>query len=69
MKIFLLRATPYGATRDNCELSDRDSRDLDMANANYFDNAGDYDFYERSAFGRHGQDCLDGKNDSRKRRA
>lgn len=32
-----------------------------MSNANYFDTAGDYDFYERSAFGgRNGQDCLDG---------
>ena len=54
-------AAPYGTSRDNCELSDRDTRDYEMANANYFDNAGDYDFYERSAFGRHGPDCMDGE--------
>lgn len=51
-----------GNDRDNCELSDRDSRDLDMNNPSYFDNTGNFDFYERSP-GRQGfdGDCLDGK--------
>ncbi|XP_065219533.1 uncharacterized protein LOC135845021 isoform X2 [Planococcus citri] len=56
---FNYRAAPYGPQRENCELSDRDTRDLDMNNPNYFDPAGEYDFYERSAQGRNGQDCLD----------
>nr|CAI5863577.1 unnamed protein product [Callosobruchus analis] len=38
----------YDADRDNCELSDRDSRDFDISNLQYFDNTGNYDFYERS---------------------
>lgn len=55
-------AAPYGAERDNCELSDRDSRDMDMGNPVYYDTGSDYDFYERNN-GRQGADgeCLDGK--------
>lgn len=45
--------------RDNCELSDRDTRDLEMDNPQYFDNKGTYDFYERGLGG--DGDCLDGK--------
>lgn len=53
---------PYGPERDNCELSDRDSRDMDMGNPDYYDTSSDYDFYERNN-GRQGADgeCLDGK--------
>ncbi|XP_015594188.1 uncharacterized protein LOC107267249 isoform X3 [Cephus cinctus] len=53
-------AAPYGAERDNCELSDRDSRDMDMGNPVYYDSGSDYDFYERNN-GRQGVDgeCLD----------
>lgn len=50
-----------GEGRDNCELSDRDTRELDAANPAHFDNtANDYDFYER-ALGRIADDCLDGR--------
>lgn len=57
-----LRDVGYaGEPRDNCELSDRDTRELDAANPAHFDNtANDYDFYERS-LGRMADDCLDGK--------
>ncbi|XP_043272923.1 uncharacterized protein nompA isoform X2 [Venturia canescens] len=53
-------AAPFGAERDNCELSDRDSRDMDMGNPVYYDTGSDYDFYERNN-GRQGADgeCLD----------
>ncbi|OWR45493.1 hypothetical protein KGM_207532 [Danaus plexippus plexippus] len=45
--------------RDNCELSDRDTRELDAANPAHFDNtANEYDFYERS-LGRMNEECLD----------
>ncbi|EFA06632.2 uncharacterized protein nompA isoform X2 [Tribolium castaneum] len=46
--------------RDNCELSDRDSRDLEANSRRFFDNTGNYDFYERS-ISRQGVDgdCLD----------
>ncbi|KAI5630683.1 PAN domain-containing protein [Phthorimaea operculella] len=48
-----------GEPRDNCELSDRDTRELDAANPAHFDNtANEYDFYER-ALGRIADDCLD----------
>ncbi|KAG8235135.1 hypothetical protein J437_LFUL012331 [Ladona fulva] len=49
---------PFGGERENCELSDRDSRDLDVNNPSYFETTGDYDFYERFG-GRAGGDCLD----------
>lgn len=54
-------AAPFGAERDNCELSDRDSRDMEMGDPVYYDRSSDYDFYERN--GRQGADdeCLDGK--------
>ncbi|XP_060519493.1 uncharacterized protein LOC132697826 isoform X2 [Cylas formicarius] len=50
----------YDAERDNCELSDRDSRDLEIGNPQYFDSNGGFDFYERSP-ARNGIDgeCLD----------
>ncbi|XP_066249102.1 uncharacterized protein nompA [Euwallacea similis] len=48
----------YAGERDNCELSDRDSRELEMGNPQYFDSAGNFDFYQRS-FGRLEEDCLD----------
>ncbi|KAJ8925699.1 hypothetical protein NQ315_009546 [Exocentrus adspersus] len=52
----------YGSGGDelNCELSDRDSRDLEINNPQYFDSTGSYDYYERSV-GRQGVsgDCLD----------
>ncbi|XP_058789916.1 uncharacterized protein LOC131663486 isoform X2 [Phymastichus coffea] len=51
--------TPYGSERDNCELSDRDSRDMDMGNPIYYETSSEYDFYERGN-GRQGADeCLD----------
>lgn len=55
------REAGYGVEpRDNCELSDRDTRELDAANPAHFDNtANEYDFYER-ALGRIADDCLDG---------
>lgn len=56
---FNYRAVPYGGQRENCELSDRDARDLDMNNPSYFEPVGDFDFYEKSASGRSGQECLD----------
>lgn len=52
--------SPVGPERDNCELSDKDSRELDVNNPTYFEISGDYDYFERSP-GRQGQgDCLDG---------
>lgn len=58
--MFRDNAVSYGdSERDNCELSDRDSRDMELANPAYFDNTGNYDFYERS-ISRNGEECLDG---------
>ena len=45
-----------GGERENCELSDRSTRELDQNNPSYFETNGDYDFYERSL----NSDCLDG---------
>lgn len=42
----------------NCELSDRDSRELDIHDPGSFD-ASNYDFYERS-MGRSDGECMDG---------
>lgn len=42
----------------NCELSDRDSRELDIHDPGTFD-ASNYDFYERS-MGRSDGECMDG---------
>lgn len=48
-----------GAEQFNCELSDRDSRELDLNNPQMFENA-NYDFYERSIGGRSNDgECLD----------
>ena len=51
----------YANDRDNCELSDRDSRDMEVNNPIYYDSGSDFDFYERND-GRQGADaeCLDG---------
>ncbi|XP_014260644.1 uncharacterized protein LOC106673149 isoform X2 [Cimex lectularius] len=50
---------PFSPQKENCELSDHDSRDLNLNNPSFFETTGDYDFYERSA-GRSGNgDCLD----------
>ncbi|KAK2721542.1 hypothetical protein QYM36_003738, partial [Artemia franciscana] len=47
-----------GVDRDNCELSDRDSTDLDVGNPAYFETSSDFDFYER--VGNYGkEDCLE----------
>ncbi|XP_030766535.1 uncharacterized protein LOC115890446 [Sitophilus oryzae] len=53
-------APGHESDRENCELSDRDTRYLEMGNSQYFDNTGNFDYYERSisANGLDG-DCLD----------
>ncbi|XP_050440401.1 uncharacterized protein LOC126845652 isoform X2 [Adelges cooleyi] len=57
---FNYRTAPYGAQRENCELSDQESRLVDMGNPAFFENAPDYDFYEKAAMGsRISQECLD----------
>jgi PAN domain len=44
----------------NCELSDRDTRELDLNNPAMFENKPNYDFYERSIGGRSNDgECLD----------
>lgn len=63
-KSFNFKETAYGTSEGettNCELSDRDSKELDVQSPLQFDQA-NYDFYERSA-ARAGVDgeCLDGK--------
>lgn len=53
-------AVPFGTARDNCELSDHDSRDLNLNNPAFFENTGEYDYYERSqSRSGPGGDCLD----------
>lgn len=53
------RAPQAGAESFNCELSDRDTRELDLNNPQMFEN-GNYDFYERSIGARNNDgDCLD----------
>lgn len=65
-QLFFRDAAPGGYDsandRENCELSDRDTRDMEVNNPQYFDNNGNYDFYERG-LDRQGLDgdCLDGK--------
>lgn len=51
----------YNGDRDNCELSDRDSKDMDVGNPVYYDTTSEYDFYERNnaRIGTDGE-CLDG---------
>lgn len=47
--------------RENCELSDQETRFVDMGNPAFFENAPEYDFYEKSAIAsRNSQECLDG---------
>ncbi|XP_046683736.1 uncharacterized protein LOC124369721 isoform X2 [Homalodisca vitripennis] len=51
---------PFGPPRDNCELSDHDSRDLNPSNPAFFETNGEFDFYERSsARSGPGGECLD----------
>ncbi|XP_022174550.1 uncharacterized protein LOC111036724 isoform X1 [Myzus persicae] len=57
---FNYRTAPYGTQRENCELSDQETRFVDMGNPAFFENAPEYDFYEKSAMGsRSSQECLD----------
>ncbi|XP_065340307.1 uncharacterized protein nompA isoform X4 [Cloeon dipterum] len=60
---FNYRAPAHYSDRDNCELSDRDSRELDHTNPMFFEQTGDSDFYERFGGGRAGGDCLDVKQE------
>ncbi|XP_017767802.1 PREDICTED: uncharacterized protein LOC108556286 isoform X2 [Nicrophorus vespilloides] len=52
---------PFETERENCELSDRDSRDFEGANPQFFDTTtGNFDYYERSNSRQGGDaDCLD----------
>lgn len=53
------RAPQQGVESFNCELSDRDTRELDLNNPQMFESA-NYDFYERSIGGRSNDgECLD----------
>jgi hypothetical protein len=53
------RQPQQGVESFNCELSDRDTRELDLSNPQMFENA-NYDFYERSIGGRSNDgECLD----------
>lgn len=53
------RPPPQGVESFNCELSDRDTRELDLNNPQMFEN-GNYDFYERSIGSRSMDgECLD----------
>lgn len=53
------RTAQQGVESFNCELSDRDLRELDLNNPQMFENA-NYDFYERSIGGRSNDgECLD----------
>jgi len=50
------------AERENCELSDRDSRQLDVSSPTYFENSPEYDFYERfNGRAANQAECLDGE--------
>ena len=48
-------------TEENCELSDKNSHDLDIDNPSFYDNSERYDFYQREASGVEGAPCLDGE--------
>lgn len=53
------RPPAQGVETFNCELSDRDTRELDLNNPQMFESA-NYDFYERSIGGRSNDgECLD----------
>ena len=51
------------AVEENCELSDRNSHDLDIENPSYYDQSERHDFYQREAGGvvSGGAGCLDGE--------
>lgn len=52
----------YDGERENCELSDKDSRSIDLEDPQYFENVPNYDYYERTLSRQFGDgDCLDGK--------
>ena len=48
-------------TEENCELSDKNSHDLDINNPSNYDNSERYDFYQREASATEGAPCLDGE--------
>lgn len=52
-------SAPY-ETEGNCELSDRDSRDLDIPSSQMFETDSS-DYYERSMGKGQGEECLDGE--------
>ncbi|XP_073994788.1 no mechanoreceptor potential A isoform X2 [Rhodnius prolixus] len=59
---FNFKASPAAAftpQKENCELSDHDTRDLNLNNPSFFETTGDYDFYERSPGRSNLADCLD----------
>lgn len=45
---------------DNCELSDKDSRDLEISSPAYFETSGEYDYFERTPGRLRQGDCLEG---------
>ncbi|KAK9751709.1 Zona pellucida-like domain [Popillia japonica] len=49
----------YEDDGDNCELSDRDSRDLDLNNPQFFEPGTSYNYYERSISREADGECLD----------
>ncbi|UYV83942.1 hypothetical protein LAZ67_X000662 [Cordylochernes scorpioides] len=59
---FICRAFNFKqAYPDNCELSDQDTRMLQLGNPTYFDQDSQYDYFERETFNPGGanRDCLD----------
>ncbi|KAB0804664.1 hypothetical protein PPYR_01634 [Photinus pyralis] len=53
-------ATGYDGDKENCELSDRDTRDLELDNPQIFDTTGGFNYYERALSRTNGDgDCLD----------
>ena len=50
-------------TEENCELSDKNSHDLDIENPSYYDNSERHDFYQREiGTGLGAAGCLDGES-------
>ena len=48
---------------ENCELSDKNSHDLDIENPSYYDNSERHDFYQREIdTGLGAAGCLDGES-------
>ena len=65
INFFILSSVGFSPTiEENCELSDKNSHDLDIDNPSYYDNSERYDFYQREA-GHEGREsgapCLDGE--------